>query len=99
MNAVFEVINRRKALLLFRRDAMDDHTLDDLAAHAAVVDEMEVLRDIAAAYAAEVASQWSLPRAALKAELHEAMAAVERDDLVGLTGALSRVTDLIVGDP
>ena len=85
-----QAIHRRKALVLFRGNATDDERVA-----AAAVDEMEALRDITAAYAAEVRAQWQLPRGEMKATLHRAFAAVEADDRAALSDALLEAAELL----
>jgi hypothetical protein len=92
-----EVFGARHDLLKERDRARQELGYDDLATEALAVEEREFLLRILEAHRDELRAQWRLPRGEIKAALHEAIAAVERDDLEGLSAAVLRVADVLGG--
>lgn len=93
-----DVLGEEHERINAERHALDELGLgDDIVKTAEIVERLRFLRDVYVAYNAELNRQWRLPRSALKAALHEAMAAVERDDLEGLSAAVLRVADVLGG--
>ena len=97
MTKVTDVTNAYHARLKAEREALDELGYVDLVEEHRLLEQTKLLRDILAAYHEELQAQWKLPRVELRAALHEAMAAVERDDLEGLTAAVLAVADALGG--
>lgn len=97
--SVAAVIEARRKILAERRRALDELGYDDLAVEAGLVEELEVLEALGSAYLDELVAERTLPRGALRAELHEGLAALERDDLAGLERAIIAIADLLGGTP
>jgi hypothetical protein len=96
---VADVLRKEHQRITAERQAVDELGLgDDVVRQAEFVERLRFVRDVYAAYRDELARQWKLPRSELKAALHEAMAAVERDDLEGLSSAVIRVADVLGGE-
>jgi hypothetical protein len=94
---VADMIRARHAVLRERRRALDELGLDDLVAHATLVEDLEFVRDVGAAYLEEINRRSFLPRPRLKAALYRALAAVEDDDVEALGAAVIEVADVLGG--
>jgi hypothetical protein len=92
---VTDVTNAYHERLKAEREAMDELGYVDLVEEHRLLEQTKLLRDILAAYHAELQAPWKLRRFELKAALHRAMAAVEDDDLHALTVALLECADVI----
>lgn len=97
--SVAAVIEARRKLLAERRRALDELGYDDLAVEAGLVEELEVLEALGAAYLDELRAGLRLPRGELKAALHRGLAAIEDDDPAALGKALLTAANLLGGRP